>query len=34
MRAEKSSRPKPIQSSPYDNDAKLATGLRTLNNKR
>lgn len=29
MKAERTSKPKPVQSSPYDNNAKLATGERT-----
>lgn len=31
MKAEKTSKPKPIQSSPYDSDAHLATGERRNN---
>ena len=32
MKAEKTSKPKAIQSSPFDSDAKLTTGLRTKPN--
>ncbi len=28
MKAEKTSKPKPIQANPYDSDAKLSTGQR------
>ena len=28
MKAERSSKPKPIQSSPYDDNAKLSVGIR------
>jgi hypothetical protein len=33
MKAEKTSKPKPIQSNPYDADAKLQTGKRTVAKK-
>ena len=34
MKAEKTSRPKPIQSSPYDEGANLTTGVRSKNSSK
>ena len=33
MKQEKSSKPKPIQASPYDSNANLKTGVRSTNNQ-
>jgi hypothetical protein len=32
MKQEKTSKPKAVQSNPYDSNAKLTTGVRTTNN--